>query len=86
MTSDTQFSIDKKTLDLLITSGEYSGTLFKLKNINYVEKVLTYDVEFREFWRNGGEVTHAHEHELQKFIDNEALEVLQRLVVLYATA
>lgn len=75
-----QFSLNEKLRMFMINSGKYNRTQFKYQNTKVEDGVLSYVVEFNEFWIDGGKVTNAHESELLEFINGPALDILENII------
>ncbi len=75
-----KFSLNEKQRLFMINSDKYNKTKFKYKDTIIENNTLKYNVEFTEFWIDGGEVINAHQEEMQEFIDTVALDILENII------
>lgn len=64
-----------------ISEGQYALSEFKFKNTKIDNKILTFDVEFLQFYIDGVSYTNsATEEDFNYFIDNVASDILKKML------
>ena len=64
-----------------ISEGQYTESEFKFKNTKINNKILTFDVEFLQFYIDGVSCTNsATEEDFNYFIENVASDILKKML------
>lgn len=74
------FALNNEQQMFMITSGKYNRSQFKYKDVRIEDNTIKYNIEFNEFWVDGGKVTNAHESELIEFANGPAYDMLRNII------